>query len=366
MSRSLFILKKRNFQNPDGPGEYGGGDYSSTDYPTGPPITGPVNNQAATGMYNSAKFVVDELIDMGVEALVEIVIDNNDINRVVTQYRPTHVFIEGLWVVPEKFAVLKAIHPTVTWIVRIHSEIPFIATEGKAFEWITAYLLNDVTVAANAKRAHELLRFYARELNIPNAKADQLTPYLPNCYPLSFWPYNTIDDEPNVLDVGCFGAFRPLKNHLQQAFLAMKYAKDKGKQLRFHVNARQDSGGANPYKNVKAVIEGAGHELVLHDWEPREEFLVTLSKMDVLLQISISETFNIVAADATLVGIPILVSDEIAWSFPTHANPHDIDDALKKLKLIMFSKKFFITGNRAGLAVFAKSARRKWLGYVGR
>lgn len=351
MARSLFILKKRNIQ--DYSDTMAGSDYSQT-------------YQAATGMYNSAKFVLDELVAVGEEAELAIVIDNNCIDREVTRYRPTHVFIEGLWVVPEKFAVLRALHPTVKWIVRIHSEIPFIATEGVAFEWITKYLLDGVTVAANAPRAHEQIRWYAQSIGLSKQAAEELTPFLPNCYPTDFWPYSNDDEDPDTLDIGCFGAFRPLKNHLQQAFVALRYAQDRGKKLRFHVNARQDAGGANPFRNVKAVIEGAGQEFVMHEWEDRETFLHSLSKLDVLMQVSISETFNIVAADATLVGTPILVSDEIDWSFPTHADPHDVDDCLKKLKLIMFSRRFFVSGNRAGLSIYAKSSRRKWLLFIGR
>lgn len=358
MSRSLFILKKRNSQ--DYSDYMAGTDYSNT-------------YQAASGMYNSAKFVVDDLIAGGQEAAISIVEDNNRIDTEVTRYRPTHVFIEGLWVVPEKFAVLRAIHPTVTWIVRIHSEIPFIATEGVAFEWITKYLLDGVAVAPNAPRAHQQVRWYAKKIlestietkRITDARAELLTPFLPNCYPLDFLPYSNADSDSDVLDIGCFGAFRPLKNHLQQAFVALKYAQDQGKRLRFHVNARQDAGGMNPFRNVQAVIEGAGQEFVLHEWENRETFLNSLSQLDVLLQVSISETFNIVAADATLVGIPILVSDEIEWTFPTRADPQDADDCLKKLKLIMFSRRFFITGNRAGLTVYAKSSKRKWLRFIG-
>lgn len=351
MARSLFILKKRNSQ--DYSDYMAGTDYSNT-------------YQAATGMYNSAKFVVDELISAGDEAELVIVVDNNSIDREVTRYKPTHVFIEGLWVVPEKFDVLKRLHPNVTWVVRIHSEIPFIATEGVAFEWITQYLHKGISVAPNAPRAHDQVRWYAKNIGLSTVDAELLTPYLPNCYPLDFWHYDSEDKDPDTLDIGCFGAFRPLKNHLQQAFVALKYAADRGKKLRFHVNARQDAGGSNPFRNVQAVIEGAGQEFILHEWEDRETFLKSLAKLDVLLQVSISETFNIVAADATLVGIPILVSDEIGWSFPTRADPQDVDDCLKKLKLIMATKKFFVLGNRAGLSVYAKSSRRKWLLYLGR
>jgi hypothetical protein len=346
MSRSLFILKQRS-------------DYSQDpSYSSSP--------QIATGMYNSAKFVVDELIDGGREAKLVLVNDNNDIDRVVTEYKPTHVFIEGLWVVPSKFPELMALsrHKDVKWVVRIHSEIPFISSEGVAMEWIAEYLRLGVTVAPNAPRAQEQLRWLAKTMI--GDDADNLITYLPNCYPVDFSEFapsvNAKSD--TYLDVACFGAFRPLKNHLQQAFIALRYAADQGKKLRFHVNSRKDQAGDQPFRNVSALLEAAGAELIVHDWEDRETFLDSLKNVDVLLQVSISETFNIVAADAVLVGTPVLVSKEISWAYPTYGDPQSVADCLRKLQLVMNNKLFYINANRAGLSIYANSSRRRWLSYL--
>jgi len=347
MTRSLFLLKRREDYSQDP-------SYSSS-------------YQIATGMYNSAKFVVDELVAAGREAKVVLVVDGNDIDREVTNYEPTDVFIEGLWVTPSKFQELLAIgrHQTVRWHVRIHSEVPFLATEGVAMDWITKYLNLGILVAPNAPRMHEQLTWLSKKMLGTDAS---LVPYLPNCYPVdySFWPLQNLDTtNKTTLDIGCFGAYRPMKNHLQQAFIALKYAEMKGKSLRFHVNDRQDAGGGGPAKNVEGLITAAGGELVKHSWEDRQTFLGSISQIDLLMQLSMSETFNIVAADATLVGKPILVSKEINWAYPIYGDPQSVADCLKKLELIMANKSFFINGNRAGLNIYANSARRRWLNYLG-
>lgn len=346
-TRSLFLLKRREDYNHDP-------TYSSS-------------YQIATGMYNSAKFVHDELITAGREAKVVVVIDANDIDREVTLYKPTHVFIEGLWVVPSKFIELKAIprHRDVKFHVRIHSEIPFIATEGIAIQWITEYIRNNVIVTPNSSRAHEQIKWLAKTILSPSI-ADTLVQYLPNCYPINYTPYPLVNSSvtKDVLDIACFGAYRPMKNHLQQAFIALRYAEKQHKQLRFHVNSRQDAGGGGPAKNVEQLMIATGAELVKHTWENRETFLQSIANVDLLMQVSISETFNIVAADATLVGRPILVSKEISWSYPVYGDPQSISDCLRKLDLIMMNKSFFINSNRTGLSIYSNAARRRWLNYL--
>lgn len=345
-SRSLFILKRRHDYTQD-PSHF-------TSY------------QIATGMYNSSKFVVDELVDGGREAHLALVVDANDIDREVTQYKPTHVFLEGIWVTPAKFKELMKLkrHENVKWVVRVHSEIPFLSSEGIAMEWIAEYLRLGVTVAPNAPRAHEQLKWLAKSM-LGQQAADELVSYLPNCCPVNFKDFPiTKKPESEYLDIACFGAFRPLKNHLQQAFVALRYAEERGKKLRFHVNSRKDQSGDQPFRNVTALLEAAGAELVVHPWEDRETFLSSLKSMDILMQISISETFNIVAADATLVGTPIIVSKEISWAYPTYGDPQSATDCLQKLKLIMSNKDFFINGNRSGLSIYASAARRRWLSYL--
>lgn len=347
MTRSLFLLKRREdySQHPS---------YSSS-------------YQIATGMYNSAKFVVDELTAAGREATVVLCIDANDIDREVTNYKPTHVFIEGLWVTPAKLVELKAIprHRDVNFHVRVHSEIPFIATEGIAMQWIAEYLRQGILVAPNAPRAHEQLKWLARTM-VGQGPADTLVPFLPNCYPIDYlsFPIQNLEPVKDHIDVACFGAYRPMKNHLQQAFIALRFAEQQHKRLRFHVNARKDAGGGGPAKNVEHLLAAADAELVIHDWENRETFLESLANVDLLMQLSMSETFNIVAADATLVGRPMIVSKEISWAYPTYGDPQSVGDCLRKLELIMSQKVFFIQGNRAGLAIYAAAARRRWLNYL--
>ena len=104
------------------------------------------------GLINSAKLTAECLNKMGIEAKALSIRDNNCIDKEVFKYRPTHCVIEALWVVPDKFKELIKLHPSVQWFVCIHSEIPFLANEGVAIDWIYRYQreINDTRLKRSA------------------------------------------------------------------------------------------------------------------------------------------------------------------------------------------------------------------------
>ncbi|MCZ2208041.1 hypothetical protein, partial [Cylindrospermopsis raciborskii] len=67
--RVLFVLKRRH-------------DYNEEHYS---------HEGLTTGLYNSATFVKDMLHHEGVSSKLVVVTDNNDIDREVAIFKPTHV-----------------------------------------------------------------------------------------------------------------------------------------------------------------------------------------------------------------------------------------------------------------------------------
>lgn len=347
MSKSVFLLKRREDYNQD------------------PTYSG--SYQIATGMWNSAQFVSDMLNTNGRQSSAEILVDANSIDAVTTSLDPDYVFIEGLWVTPAKIAELLTFtrHQRRKWVLRIHSEIPFLATEGVAMGWIAEYLALGAIIAPNAPRAHQQLVHYALQSGLTQEQVDAQVIYLPNVYPTDFEPLAGLDTTSKpYLDAACFGALRPLKNHLQQVFVASRFAELLGKPLRFHINNRQDQGGSPIAKNVKAAVEEMGATLVEHPWEDRDTFLQSLRDSDLLLQVSMSETFNIVAADATWVGRPVLASSELPWIHPLYADPQNVDQSLKVLRHIWSNKSYYVQNNRRGLKRYVNASTARWLSYV--
>lgn len=352
MARVLFILKFRDY------------DYGCS-----------YGDGLSSGLFNSARLVVDMLNANGVAAKLVQVTDNNDIDREVHAYKPTHAIIEGLWVVPEKFKELIPLHPRVQWIVRIHSEIPFLAMEGVAMDWIARYdeFGGNVRVACNSERAQQAINGYIHEIDRKCLGASGIsigrrrypnTLLLPNYYPYRrpWWkPY----PNPELLRIGCFGAIRPMKNQLIQAMAAIEFAEARGKKLRFYMTHRDsEQGGDQVLKNIRALFAHTGHELVLRRWMPHEDFLGIMDMLDAGMQVSLSETFCIVAADMVSAGVPVVVSPEVRWaSGGAKAEPTSLPAIVEKLKFVTspIFREWVSFQNRAGLAEYSHRSKHIWL-----
>lgn len=322
MKKILFILKHRD--NPYC-------SYSS----------GGAGSGLSSGLLNSATMVSDMLNDLGLnghecESKIVQVIDNNCIDKEVFKFKPDIVIIEAIWVVPEKFEVLTKLHPHVKWIIRNHSNIPFLAQEGQALGWLPKYTkFEKVFIASNTHTSVNDLKALVSQTGIPTDKVV----YFPNYYSTeveSTWQDREVD--PSCIHVGCFGAIRPLKNQLQQAFAALRYAEGHRKHLYFHINTSRLESGGNPIlHNIRNIFAGSPiATLVEHQWLDHDDFVELIATMDINLQVSYSETFNIVSADAVAQGVPVVVSEEIFWvSKRYHANPNSPEDIIEKMEMAL-------------------------------
>jgi len=319
----------------------------------------PSNIGVSTGLYNSAMFINAMLNDMGIESNLVVVIDNNDIDREVTLYKPTHVIIEALWVVPNKFNILHKLHPHVKWIIRLHSQLPFLSNEGIAIKWLSEYLDHkSVFIAVNSPRMLDEVKYLLYH------EHHKKVIYLPNYYPEKY-KYKKQEKKHHHIDISCFGSIRPLKDQLIQAFAAIEFADKIGKKLNFHINVGRYEGKGEPIlNNLIALFENQehnGHKLVMHEWMPRHEFLELCRKMDIGMQVSFSETFNIVGADLISQGVPLVGSSEIPWlSRFFAANPNKSNNIYRKLLLAYWYPKFNVKLNQILLKKYCDRTRRIW------
>ncbi len=315
------------------------------------------------GLLNSCQFVAEALRREGVETKIIEVVDNNSIDREVTRYLPTHVIIEALWVVPQKFPVLLQLHPAIQWAVRIHSNAPFLSGEGMALEWLYGYgkvakTFSNFHVGANSRKmSTELdLALGMDSLYLPNIYTDSLTQKrLPPPFEKSHQAH---------VNIGCFGAIRPLKNHLEQALAAIIFARSIGRPLRFHINATRVEQNSDPIlRNLISLFAHGPNHLVQHPWMPHDQFIEVLRRMDYGMQVSFSETFNIVAADFVYNEIPFVGSKEIEW-LASHsiADPTNWESIVDRLN--QSYSHHIIHENKHALHSFSIQSLKEWLEYI--
>lgn len=330
---------------------------------------------AKAGLLNSAEFLAKGLHDaFDIDYHIVICEDANSIDKEVYDYKPDICILEALWYTPEKLLEIQKLHRGVLFIVRINSKIPFLALEGMSIGWLKGYQKNNKGV-----RSHNVLissnNFYTtKDLNAVGIK----TIYLPNLYPTVEKRDCTIVDrlanearftlnlpasrQKKTIDIGCFGAIRPLKNQLIQAFAAIELANNCKLILNFHVNAgRVEQQGEEPLKNIRALFRESGHNLVEHDWLTHDVFLELLDGMDLALQVSYTESFNIVTADAVSRRVPVVVSHDIDW-MPNFckADPNSTKDITDKMNMLLNHRSYVIRKTIDGLNVYNKRAIREW------
>jgi len=308
-----------------------------------------------SGLYNSAKFVVDYLSKFMNSKLVSVT-DGNGVDKVVTEFDPDIVVLEALWVSPLKLNELVNIprHKKRKWIIRIHSKAPFLANEGVALKWISEYILIDnVLIAPNTRELTEQLRFA-----LPYGEFI----YLPNIYKFEKFEDRSKLKNDCFVNIGCFGAIRPMKNTFHQALACIEFAELKNKTLRFHVNtSRIEQSGESVVKNLRSLFENNRHELVEHKWYHHKDFLSVVSEMDMGVQVSFTESFNIVTADFVAADVPIIVGEDIGW-MPDFlkCRPTSQRDLVNRLKWVYNNKWISKKIQKIFLHIYNYKAKLVW------
>jgi hypothetical protein len=237
-------------------------------------------------------------------------------------------------------------------------------------DWLGDYSrFPNIVIGVNAPRMLRETKLYLQHLNQWDDKTtDQRVIYMPNFYPQEY-KSKRFDRKKDWVDVGCFGAVRPLKNHLLQAFGAIEFAERISKRLKFHINAgRIEMQGGPALNNLKGLfqqISDHGHELINHQWRPREDFLELCATMDIGMQVSFSETFNIVGADLISQGVPLVgTAGEIPWAVPKFcADPTNSADICNRLLSTYRWPWVNVKLNQISLTHYTNRTRNIWKKY---
>ena len=283
-----------------------------------------VFQKQVAGLVGAAKGNVDYLKSRGIKAEAVSIPDANFLDSILKQYTPKIVIAEAVWLQPAKFKTLMPANEFIKkFIIRIHSDFAYFAIESVGFNWMYDAVKesNKIELAANCFNFADNIGYVT---GVPFH-------YLPNIFekPLS----KSRKEEEDTIRIGIFGAIRLLKNHLTQAVAAIRFAEEKGKILHLHVNELVSDAGSSVLNNIRELFNRNGkHKLYIEPYRDGMEYDNLIRFMDVGMQLSFTESFNIVAANFVCNGVPIVVSSTIDWMPTTlQASYTEIADIVKKL-----------------------------------
>lgn len=313
---------------------------------------------AKSGLLNSATITAGQLHKhLGLRTELEVCVDANEIDKFLHKHKPKVCIIEAIWVTPAKMYELANLHKKIKFVVLVHSEVPFLANEGNAIDWIKQYNeIPNVFPAFNSFKTFE--QFLALQVG---------GVYLPNIYldvdKKQRSKRNKYDDH---IDIGCFGAVRPFKNQCLQVVSAIVFADRSELKLRFHMNtSRTEQGGDSVLKNIRALFEGTPHKLIEHGWLNREPFMELVANMDLGLQISMTESFNICAANFVEENVPLVVSPTIDWMPQSQqASTEDMEDIIAHMEYSIINRRNVVEKSLRHLNRYNKRALEAWQNFI--
>lgn len=309
-----------------------------------------------SGLRNSAKFVIDAINKFeDIFAVLDFVDNDNQVHKRILLHKPEMVIFEAVYVRPSKLRELISLNPTVKFVTRVHSKVPFLAMEGNVIEWLREYEKISVISFNSGQTSHDLGRLGLKNI------------YLPNIYPHIEFLGNCNQPRKYLYNIGCFGSIRPFKNQLNQAVAAMLFAENRGSAVHFHINStRIEQRGESVLKALRGLFLNTRHKLVEHEWLDHQPFLELISQMDACMQVSFTESFNIVTADCISQHIPIVVSREIEWLSSTKADQNNADEIANVLAYAIDNKRELTEDNIRDLKKHNHHSIEHWFKWLKR
>lgn len=323
----------------------------------GHPSNGPYSYRTG-GLHANALHSSTTLNLLGHDAECYGVKNFQEMVTILDMFPITHAIIEAVWVTHSQVQQLSDRYPDTQFVVRAHSKIGFLQVEPEAIPVIRKLICLSETnpnisfATNNEEFSHALREAYGKCL------------YLPNLYDLGGAP-EKVENTRGNLKIASFGATRLLKLHPCAALAALQIARRLGKNLEFYINVDKTPGGEsvrNTIRNMLADIPWA--KLVEVPWQDVETFKETVASMDLVIQLSCTETFCLVAADAVASGVPVVAGPAIGWLPDSCTTNIDDTSAVASLGVKALTNRCFVAREQKYLKRFVKRAERKWLEFL--
>lgn len=253
--------------------------------------------------------------------------DEKDLAKVVLR-NPTHIVVEAPFISQANLLPILNANPDISFVCRCHSQIGFLQVEAGAIKLMRDYLrLQGQSLNFDVSINHPHMGTWLQQVY------GTRTLLLPNLYFLDRVNHRHWNAPQKLIKVDSFGAVRIQKNHSTAAAAALMMSHQHKRDLEFYVNVNREEHGKGVLQALKNMFANVPHaELVEIPWTTWSDFRHEIANMDIHLQMSMSETFNLTTADAVAEGVPAVVSEAIDWApkrWITHID--DVDAIARKM-----------------------------------
>ena len=143
-------------------------------------------------------------------------------------------------------------------------------------------------------------------------------------------------------------------------------ANDYNTPIQFHISVGRIEGGSTVVKALDAMLTGSPHVTLVKDqWFQWPTFRQLVRSMNLLMQPSFTESFNMVTADGAAESVPSVVSDAIDWA-PSDwkAEMDNANDIARVAKVLLSTPNAGQEGFKA-LARHNEAGMREWKRWLG-
>jgi hypothetical protein len=278
------------------------------------------------------------------------------------QHAYTHVIIEAPFLSTNDVEHLLTRYPMMHFLVRVHSNVGFLQVEARAIRLIREH------IALQESHANFTLSSNAQALTdfLVEAYSSQVL-YLPNLYDLDRGsrPNHRERGFHSPLKIGCFGARRLLKNHPSGIAASLLIARAMDVDVKIYVNVNREEHGRGLDWVYRHLTDGVPYaQIVEVPWSDWPAFRRVIAEMDLCMQVSSSETFNLVSADAAAEGVPSVVSEAIEW-VPDHwkAKIDSVSD-IARVGVSLINDRNAPTDGLRALEATQRDATDRWLAWL--
>ena len=328
---------------------------------------GAVSGLSHIGLGVSAINICKSLRQQGLRAEVWGCVSLQDIQKKISQTYAqndpvTHVSICALWLKSAELRALVDTYPETQFVVNCHSNVGFLQAEPQAIGLIREAIQIEQT-SHNFRMAGNSQKFCNWVKHAYGAPCL----WLPNLYYLtSTTPINKPVWSGGTLKIGCFGAMRVYKNFSTAVAAATQIARHLKAVTEVWVNSGRDDGlGSSAQSAIVQLTKNLPNvTLKQWPWSSWPEFKELIATMNLLLQPSYTESFNIVTADGIALGVPSVVSSAIEWAPADWIVNNDDASAIEKRGIFLIRDTDAGTEGMTALVAYNAIGLTQWKSFL--